>query len=190
MKKKWLLLFLTLVLVLTFAGCGKADSGNGVTSAGESQQSESFGAASETVSQSGYSYSGISEDDFEITLDIPKTELKVGESETITARLYNNSGKRIPICDYTHEIGIFIKEEAQEDNFGFTASWQGGYIEKDSYVEKTEKFEPEKAGKYIVKAIGRPHVILNGDDIDIYTGVDGEVNEINIYAEGTITVVE
>ncbi len=147
------------------------------------------GCASSRTQSAGAGYESITEADFKVTLDVPKAELKVGESETVTARFYNNSGETLPIANSGQELNVFVKEKADstDNDIYWTLMRSVGNMQADSYIEKTYEFSPKAAGTYVAKAGGKASIILNGDES---VGIsDEKLKSLEVYADEVIIEV-
>ncbi len=113
--------------------------------------------AADSAAVSGGGSDIITEDDLEMTIDVPKTELKVGDSVTVTARIYNRSGEDIEIVNDIpeQEISIAIIKKGTKPQFTSTAIARDASIfKKDAYIEKIYEYTAESAGEYQVAATG------------------------------------
>ena len=92
-----------------------------------------------------------SNDDFELTVDIPKTTLKVGESMTVSATLKNISGVDAPILDdgvnplvYVHDVTYTVPLLRSD------VGKQGLFVANEAITNK-QTVTPDKPGRYIVE---------------------------------------
>ena len=149
------------------------------------------GADSSNKKTAAAGYGDLGKSDFKVTLDVPKTELKVGQSETVTARFYNNSGKTLPIANSGQELNVFVKEksESTDNDIYWTLMRSGGYMQSGAYVEKTYEFKPQKAGTYVAKAGGQASIITNGDEVGVNDSSNGQIKNVEAYADEVIIEV-
>ena len=131
----------------------------------------------------------VTEDDFEISVSVPKYEIKVGETLTVTAEFKNISDKKIMINNSGSELSIGVFKSSEEYSFYSNAVWSGGYIKPGRTFKKRYDFTPKTPGEYYAIANGSAGVILKGD-INSSDGADS-INNINVYSEkAEITVTE
>lgn len=132
----------------------------------------------------------VTEDDFSISINVPKTEIKVGETITVTSEYKNISDKKIMICNIDGQSDVRVFKSGEQAEFVYNAVWQGGYMEPGETITKSCEFTPKKVGEYYAKANGCASVILRGD-INGNGGSGDDVNNVNVYSEEIkITVTE
>ncbi len=112
--------------------------------------------AADSAAVSGGGSDIITEDDLEMTIDVPKTELKVGESVTVTARLYNKAGKDIEVnADIPEqEVLIEVYKKGTEPQFYSDLVAKNGTFKNETYIENTYEFKAEKIGEFQAQAMG------------------------------------
>ena len=136
-RKKLLAALLAAVMGLTaFAGCSAQK---------ETAQSKDVSSVSEA------------KNDFELTLDVPAREYKVGETVDITGRIYNRSGKDIEIYDDIpeQEIVFAVVKAGTEPQFTSTELASDATVfKKDTYIENKYEYKAKTAGEFQIFADG------------------------------------
>ena len=92
-----------------------------------------------------------SNDDFELTIDVPKTTLKVGESMTVSATLTNISGVDAPISDNGGLPRLDIRNVEDTNSYLWAEVKRIGVFTADDPLIAKREFSPNRPGRYVVE---------------------------------------